>query len=89
MIKNPEHLKKSGQEVTMQTLESANVQKCVELLEDFRDAVPVDEGNRELLEKKKQADYALNHLTRLFDDVTVDEKFDVNDACAKLARNCK
>lgn len=72
----------------MQSLESANVQKCVELLEDFCDAVPVDEGNRELLEKKAQAEYALRHLSGLFDDVTVDETFVGNDACGRLARNC-
>jgi hypothetical protein len=70
----------------MQTLESANVQKCVELLEDFCDTVPVDEGNRELLEKKKQADYALNHLTRLFSEV--EEPVNVGE-CGERARNCK
>lgn len=69
----------------MQTLESANVQKCVELLEDFCEAVPVDEGNRELLEKKKQADYALNHLTRLFSEV--EEPVDAA-GCDRRARNC-
>jgi len=71
----------------MQSLESANVQKCVDLLEDFCDAVPVDEGNRELLEKKSQAEFALDHLTRLFDDVTVDDVSDI--ACGREALNCK
>ncbi len=70
----------------MQSLESANVQKCVELLEDFCDAVPVEEGDRELLEKKAQAEYALNHLTRLFDDVTVEDGPGVG--CGRRARNC-
>jgi hypothetical protein len=69
----------------MQSLESANVQKCVELLEGFCDAVPIDEGNRELLEKKKQADYALNHLTRLFSEV---EETVIAAGCNKRAKNC-
>lgn len=71
----------------MQSLESANVQKCVELLEDFCDSVPVEDGDRELLEKKAQAEYALNHLTHLFDDVNADDVSD--DGCGRLARNCK
>lgn len=70
----------------MQSLESANVQKCVEILEDFCDAVPVGEGNRELLEKKAQAEYALNHLTRLFDDVNEEEG--PGDGCGRRALNC-
>jgi len=71
----------------MQSLESANVQKCVDLLEDFCDAVPVDEGNRALLEKKTQAEYALNHLTHLFDDVIFDDW--PLDGCGRDALNCK
>jgi len=46
----------------------------------------VDEGNRELLEKKAQAEYALNHLTRLFDDVNIEERS--GNACGRKARNC-
>lgn len=70
----------------MQSLESANVQKCVELLEDFCDAVPVEVGNRELLEKKAQAESALNHLSHLFDEVTVEDA--VDDGCGRRAKNC-
>ncbi|MCP5106361.1 MAG: hypothetical protein GY950_23450 [bacterium] len=50
----------------MQPLRAENVQKCLDLLEDFQEAVPEEDFNETLKEKKAQAQYALGHLHTLF-----------------------
>ena len=47
----------------MPPLKVANIQKCLSILKDFHNKVPVDDSNKEL---KEQAGYALDHLTQLF-----------------------
>lgn len=49
----------------MQQLKAENLQKCVDLLEDFQSAVPMDALNNDLREKKQQAQHALEHLSQL------------------------
>lgn len=49
----------------MQPLKEANIGKCLELLEDFQDAVPSDEADRELIEKKERARQALDQLAEV------------------------
>ena len=49
----------------MQPLKEANIGKCLDLLEDFHEAVPSDKGDRELMEKKEQARQALDQLGRI------------------------
>jgi hypothetical protein len=46
----------------MQPLKEANIGKCLDLLEDFHEAVPFDEAERELMEKKERARQALDQL---------------------------
>ncbi len=50
----------------MNNLKMANVDKCLTLLNEFYDAVAVDDSNPGLLFKKKEAGRALNHLEMLF-----------------------
>lgn len=49
----------------MQSIKEANVQKCLDLLEDFHEAVTLDQVNQELKEKKAQARQALDQLGRI------------------------
>ena len=47
----------------MQPLKVLSFQKCLDVLEDFQEAVPVDDSSEVLKEKKKQAAYALKNIT--------------------------
>lgn len=50
----------------MKTLKELNFQKCLEVLENFHEAVPVDVLDKELKEKKEQAELALEHIGEIF-----------------------
>ena len=52
----------------MQALRVENFQKCVEILEDYHHAVStqlLDNCGLEMIEKKKQAEFALKHMGTL------------------------
>lgn len=73
----------------MQPLKEANVQKCLDLLEDFQEAVLLDEKNQELMEKKAQARQALDHLDQLFSRQPGDIELEKTAVCESKARNCR
>lgn len=73
----------------MQLLKEANVQKCLDLLEDFQEAVSLDERNQELMEKKAQAKQALDHLGQLFSRQPGDIGLGETAVCDSKARNCR
>jgi hypothetical protein len=50
----------------MSELAVANVQKCLDILKQFYEAVEVDSGNEDLQLKKEKAGEALEHLDNLF-----------------------
>ena len=50
----------------MQTLKGMNVERGLELLEDFVMSVPTDNFDKRLKEKKTQAELALAHFGELF-----------------------
>jgi len=50
----------------MSDLKVANVQRCLSILREFQDAVPVEDSNETLKEQKKRAGAALEHLSNLF-----------------------
>ena len=50
----------------MSDLKVANIQKCLSILREFYDAVPVSGNGNGLEDKKKQAGIALEHLGKLF-----------------------
>jgi len=49
----------------MQELKVKNIQKSLEVLADFQNAVQIDDVHDVLREKKVQAQYALRHLTTI------------------------
>jgi hypothetical protein len=49
----------------MRKLEKANVKKCLDVLRDFQESVPVDEANEVLNMKKVLAGQAVDHLTKI------------------------
>jgi hypothetical protein len=73
----------------MQPLKEANVQKCLDLLDDFHEAVSLDERNQELMEKKAQARQALDHLGQLFSRQPGDIELGKTAVCESKARNCR
>lgn len=50
----------------MNDLKSVNVEKCLSMINEFYDAVAVDESNHDLLFKKQEAGKALDHLGTFF-----------------------
>ena len=50
----------------MQTLKEVNVQKSLEVLDDFHQSLPVDFLDKELMEKKEQAALAIGHIQEFF-----------------------
>jgi hypothetical protein len=50
----------------MSKLAVANVQKCLDILKKFYEAVEVDRGDEDLQMKKVMAKEALDHLDNLF-----------------------
>ena len=73
----------------MQTIKEANVQKCLDLPENFHEAVTLDQVNQELREKKVQARQALDHLGRLLYTETGDIRLEKAAVCDSRARACK
>ncbi len=50
----------------MNDLKSVNVEKCLAVLNEFYDAVPVEGSGSDLLFKKQEAGKALGHLETLY-----------------------
>jgi hypothetical protein len=57
----------------MQEFEGENIQKCVDVLEDFHSAVEIDDSDGALKEKQMQAGDALKHLAAMFNADKDDE----------------
>ena len=49
----------------MRNLRDANIQKCLDILKKFHDAVPVDGSNKELKMKKVEVGQAIDHLDKI------------------------
>lgn len=49
----------------MNRLKNKSLQECSLRLREFIDAVPMDNSSRELLEKRKRAELALDHMQRI------------------------
>jgi hypothetical protein len=66
-------------------LKTANVQHSLEYLQEFIDIATIDEDNNDIRETKRKAEYALSHLSKMFNG-SFDKTEEID--CSKRARNC-
>lgn len=71
----------------MQPLKEANIQKCLDLLEDFHGSVPENTTDKALIAKKAQAKQALDQLGKILLEKRAEEE-EAAPTCEEQAKSC-
>jgi hypothetical protein len=67
----------------MYNVSTENAENCLSMVDEFMDAVTVDNSNPGLLLKKQEAEKALDHLEMLFKTGADEDEDDGSDCAAE------